>query len=261
MTKRNNLLLLTLLTSVWFACKNEHSAPTLPLATTPAPATTETITTPETKKIRYVHAANGSVLRRTPSADGVRIANVPMDGRALEVIALSDGSNAYTAEQYGSFQLKGGWTKVRTPEGKEGYIFDGYLLPYMPFTGEDDTDYTIMEKLYRNIANFSGSRESVPKKYEEAMDGYRQRFEDGARFELEFYPGGSNQSMYLPAGKYTQQEALVLFRQLWFSTAKTKTTYDAAKKALTVTADPPANTLLEIFGENGGVTVRFSSAD
>jgi hypothetical protein len=259
MTKRNNLFLLLLMTSIWFACKSEPSAPALPPATTPAP--TATAPTPETKKIRYVHAASGSILRQTPSADGARIANVPMDGRALEVIALSDGSNAYTAEQYGSFQLKGGWTKVRTPEGKEGYIFDGYLSPYMPFTGQDATDYTIMEKLYRNIANFSGSRESVPKKYDEAMDGYRQRFEDGARFELGFYPGGSTQSMYLPAGKFTQQEALVLFRQLWFSTAKTKTTYDAAKKTLKVTADPPANTLLELIEENGAVTVRFSSAD
>lgn len=174
---------------------------------------------------------------------------------------MSDGSNAYTAEKYGSFELRSGWTKVRTPEGKEGYIFDGYLLPYKPFIGEDNTDFTLMEKLYRNIANFSGSREIVPKKYDEAMDGYRQRFEDGARFELEFYPGGSTQSMYIPAGKCTRQEALVMFRQLWFSTAKTKTTYDAAKKTLKVTADPPANTLLEIFDENGGVTVRFSSAD
>lgn len=82
----------------------------------------------------YVHAPSGLVLRKTPSKNGKKIASVPRDGRLLKVLEPADPGNRFTAEKIGSFELSGGWVKVKTTRGEEGWLFEGYLSRYPPLS-------------------------------------------------------------------------------------------------------------------------------
>ncbi len=206
----------------------------------------------------YVHANSGVVLRKTPSIDGEKIANVPCDGLPLTVLELPDPANRFVAEKIGTFEVAGGWVKVRTETGKEGYMFDGYLSRYPPAIEEPEAEDSNLEWFYRIISPMKGKRDTLALQPGMIL-GYKQAFEDGALFRYEYYEGGVTHYFYLPESKMTMQEALILFRPLWFR-GKTKGDYDAATKTLTIN-DVEGYATMTIQPQNGQLVLQFSSAD
>jgi hypothetical protein len=79
----------------------------------------------------YVYASGNLVLRDKPAKTGTKITSVQY-GSPVVVLALPKSDNQYVAEHIGSFTLSGGWVKVKTAEGKVGYLFEGYLMSYPP---------------------------------------------------------------------------------------------------------------------------------
>ncbi len=181
----------------------------------------------------YVHAPSGLVLRKTPSKNGKKIASVPRDGRLLKVLEPADPGNRFTAEKIGSFELSGGWVKVKTTRGEEGWLFEGYLSRYPPLLEKSNDPCCLAGELfYRSVSPAKGERISFSEL--EETEGHRQGYLDGAFYETLFHAAGEYERFLLPAGKMTMQEALVLFRSLWFGSTKTFSKYDAAKRRLNV---------------------------
>lgn len=208
--------------------------------------------------VLYVHTPGGLVLRKTPSKEGEKIMNVPLDGRPLTVLELPDPSNQYVAEKIGRFEVSGGWVKVRTEGGQEGYLFEGYLSRFPPLTKMDFGQDSYIEGFYTHISRPKGERKPLPEQ-PGLIEGYRQEFEDGAVFQFEYYEGGVTHHLYLPADKFTVQEALVLFRPLWFK-GKTKGEYDAAAKKITLT-DVDGYQYMSIEPKNRQLVLEFAAAD
>ncbi len=180
----------------------------------------------------YVHAPSGLVLRETPSKNGNKIATVPRDGQPLKVLEHSDPSNRFTAEKIGTFELSGGWVKVQTAEGQDGWLFEGYLSRYRPMLEKAPDTYETGEWFYRIISPVKGERAIYSEV--ECTAGYKQSFQDGTYYENLHHSEGMYERFRLPSGKMTMQEALVLFRPLWFGSSKTSGRYDAIKKRLSI---------------------------
>ncbi|MCS6930323.1 MAG: SH3 domain-containing protein [Saprospiraceae bacterium] len=99
----------------------------------------------------YVHAADGLVLRKAPGKDSEKLGIIPRDTTPLTVIEPADPKYRYVAERTGSFELSGQWVKVRTAKGQEGYLFDGYLLPFPPVLDWPDSGITDIELAYSYV--------------------------------------------------------------------------------------------------------------
>lgn len=237
-----------------FACKNETVAPEV----TQQPEAPKAAKLPVGSKV-YVHAVNGLVLRQTPSADGAKLGNVPLNGSPLEVLASPDPANMYVAETYGPHEVKGGWVKVRTSDNKEGYLFEGYLSRYAPLAKAPEGTLSSIEAFYQTVAAPKGKPQTVPAK-NGAIEGSVQGYADGARYELEFYEGGVTRNLFLPPGGFTLPEALVIFRSLWFGKDKTTTTYNEPTKTVMV-LDVEGYHALELKMEKDSVILKFQSAD
>lgn len=206
----------------------------------------------------YVHTLSGMALRKTPSKDGAKIATVPCNAAPLIVLELPDPANRYVAEKFGSFEVAGGWVKVRTVDGQEGYLFEGYLSRYPPAIESPEQEDSNLEGFYRIISPRKGPRDSVPMQ-PGMIEGYKQAFEDGSVFQFEYYQGGVAYYFYLPEGKMTMQEALVLFRPLWFQ-GETTGEYDAATQTLTI-SDVEGYQQMSIQPKDGQLVLEFTSAD
>ncbi|MFM9946415.1 MAG: SH3 domain-containing protein [Saprospiraceae bacterium] len=216
----------------------------------------------------YVHARSGLVLRKTPSKEGQKIANVPYNGQPVRVLALPDPANRYVAERIGEFELSGGWVKVRTSAGQEGYLFDGYLMPFAPRIESSEEGFYEAEWFYPST--FAGGRVELPLSAEEGLiEHFKRVYKDGAEFEQQGFHGGISQFLYLPKGKFSLQQALVLGRILFCTTMdnkgnmvpmKTKNTYDAAQQLITL-QNTDGYEQLTIQSKDGRIVLSFSSAD
>ncbi|MBN8823244.1 MULTISPECIES: hypothetical protein [unclassified Spirosoma] len=210
--------------------------------------------------IVYVHASNSLTLRKTASKDGVKIASVPANGAALTVVSLPEPGSSYTAETIGSFAVKGGWVAVKTRDGQQGYLFDGYLSRYKPLQRDKmDGSVSLMDAFYRTISPVKGKRTTLPAT-NGTIERYQYLYADGARFEEQYYEGGATQLLELPKEKFTMQEVLVLFRTAWFGKEKTKGTYDAAKQQLTIDGEGGYSQLI-IQPKGNRWNLKFSTAD
>lgn len=243
-----------LLLPAFLACKNEPVVPVV----TPQPEAPKAASLPVGSKV-YVHAANGLVLRQTPEPDGAKLGNVPLDGSPLEVLASPDPGNVYVAETHGPYEVKGGWVKVRTAANKEGYLFEGYLSRHAPLLKAPEGTLTNIEAFYQTVAAPKGNPETVPAQ-NGSMEGRRQRYADGAVYELEFYEGGVSHNLFLPSGTFTLPEALVIFRSLWFGKDKITTTYNEPTKTV-MALDADGYHALELKMEKNGILLKFQSAD
>lgn len=256
MRKTVYLTLLSVLLLV--GCKQENKLPAdalaEPAAETPAKAARMSIGS----KL-YVHAPSGLVLRKTPAKDGEKVITVPCNAQPLTVLAMPDQVNRYVAEKFGDFEVAGGWVKVRTEEGREGFLFEGYLSPYPPMVKAPENADSYLEWFYQSVSPLKGERIKLPAE-PGLIEGYKQAFEDRAIFQFEYYEGGVTHHFYIPESKMTMQEALVLFRPLWFQGSATKGEYDAATQTLTIAlADEYAQ--MSIQPKDGQLVLEFSSAD
>ncbi|GAB4033953.1 SH3 domain-containing protein [Spirosoma gilvum] len=210
--------------------------------------------------IVYVHTANSLTLRKTASKDGVKVTSVPANGSPLTVLALPEPGNQYTAETIGAFAVKGGWVAVKTRDGQEGYLFDGYLSRYKPLQREKmDGSVSLIDAFYRTISPVKGKKTILPAT-NGTIERYQYMYADGARFEEQYYEGGATQLLEVPKEKFTMQEVLILFRTAWFDKEKTTGTYEAAKQKLTVNGEGGYSQLI-IQPKGNRWSLQFSTAD
>ncbi|WP_460941700.1 SH3 domain-containing protein [Spirosoma daeguense] len=214
----------------------------------------------QTNDVIYIHASNGLMLRKTAAKDGAKVVLVPYDGSPLTVLAPPEKGIRYVAETIGAFQVSGGWVKVKTSRGQEGFLFDGYLSRYKPLdVAKSDGSVSMIDAFYRTISPIKGKRTTLPK-LEGTIERYQYTYADGARFEEQQYEGGDTQFLELPKDKFSTQEALVLFRALWFQKEKTTATYEAARQRLTIDSEGGYSQLI-IQPKGNRWVLQFSVAD
>lgn len=210
--------------------------------------------------IVYIQAPNGLTLRKTPAKDGEKVALLPFNGAPLTVLAPASPASSFTAETIGTFAIKGGWAQVKTKDGLVGYLFDGYLSRYAPIPAEKrNEDLPLMDAFYRTISLPKGKPTKLPAK-QGTIERTQQYYTDGTRFEMMQYEGGAAQLLELPADKFSMQEALVLFRAVWFKKEKTSGTYNATQKRLVITGDG-GYTEFTLQSKGNRLVLQFSVAD
>lgn len=205
----------------------------------------------------YVHAADGSVLRKTPAKDGEKIAVVPRDTVPVTVLVPPDPGQRYVAEKAGPFELSGGWFKVRTASGQEGYLFEGYLLPFPPLKEWPGGDMMEVEVAYSYL-----SKPTKRERLEEPdlLEGYRQYYQDGAICDTKIYNGGSTFIFSIPASSLMPQQALVLFRPLWFREVASPIRYDPDVGGVVISGDG-GYSFMSVVLKGDRVVVELGAAD
>lgn len=206
----------------------------------------------------YVHANNGLVLRKSPSKDGEKITTLNKDGKPLMVLELPDINNQYTAEKIGDFELRGGWIKVKTIDGKEGYVFEGYVSKYPPIVDFAIYENSLIEGFYKNVSPPKGKPVALPKQ-EGLNEGYEQAFEDGALFHFEYWDGGATHIFKIPQSSLSFSEAFVILRSLLFI-GNTKSEYDSKMKKITVN-DEEGYVNMHIQLTNDTLKIEYFAAD
>ncbi|MCS7036804.1 MAG: SH3 domain-containing protein [Saprospiraceae bacterium] len=205
----------------------------------------------------YVHAADGLVLRKTPAKDGEKIAVVPRDTVPVTVLAPAAPNQRYVAEKAGDFELSGGWVKVCTASGQEGYLFEGYLLPFPPLKDWPGGDMMDVEVAYSYVSKPT-KREKLEEP--ELMEGYRQYYQDGAFCDTKIYHGGSTFIFSIPASSLTLQQALVLFRPLWFRESSEPLRQEPEREGVFVSGDG-GYSFMSVALKGDRVVVEMGSAD
>jgi Bacterial SH3 domain len=217
------LLLLGLL-----ACKqtDKPTASNAPVNSTSAAEDTAPKTTLE--KL-YVHAANGLVLRKTPSKEGEKITTLAYKSLAVQVLETVTTAGNYIAERFEGKNIEGNWLRVRSSDGQEGFLFGGYLSKYPP-VAVFASDVEILDQFYRTISPIKGGHEKTEQAH--ALDGYVQHYANGARFDSATFPGGVAYLLDIPAGVLGFQEAFVMLRALLFlRPEEVESSFDRAKNA------------------------------
>lgn len=87
----------------------------------------------------YCYAYSGLVLRDQAAQTGAKLASVAMY-EPVEVIDDAPFTTAFQTKESCGLPIPGHWVQVRH-KGKEGWLFDGYLLGYPPKVEISDTDY------------------------------------------------------------------------------------------------------------------------
>jgi hypothetical protein len=168
-----------------------------------------------------VHAASGLILRQTAAPTGTKIKTIDY-GTLVTVLAENFKKTPYSVAFFSGFTVKGFWVKVRTPEGQEGFVFDGYLSKFKtpgslpngddPNAADNDAG-TIQERYLMMHSARKGKRIDLPKgpgRYEQ----YRVLFVNGAELEVNTGEGGSAYTIRFNKG-VTMEEALLVGKPLW----------------------------------------------
>lgn len=98
-----------------------------------------TITIAQAQKTMYVSAPSGLKLRKTASPTGEVIKTLAC-GFKLVTVADTAQKVAHKTKEAEDFYLDGYWQKV-VAGNDTGYVFDGFLIPFKPFTYAEYMDY------------------------------------------------------------------------------------------------------------------------
>jgi Bacterial SH3 domain len=259
MMKKTGLLLLLF----WAFTDCQQDAKKTVTTNAPAPKVTEQpVEQPSatTTNVLYIHAAKGLVLRKSPGKEGEKITTLARNGMPLQVLERTGPNDRFVAEKIGNVEIVADWVKVKTHDGQEGYLFEGYLAPYPPVIEEPEADVTYFEVFYKQFSPLSGPRETQGLQAGTLEGSYRQRFADGAVVESLSFEGGYTGTLTIPPGKMTLQQAFVQLRALHFNERPVVTSYNTATSAL-IAADKEGYEQLTITPKNGGLEVRLEIAD
>lgn len=207
----------------------------------------------------YVHAGKGVVLRATPAADGAKITTLTY-GTKVEANSLEATGQNYVAEKVGPYSLSGKWLKVKTADGKEGYVFERYVFPF-PTHQADYSDQTYFEWFYQQFspqAKIEIETDDTASFQEGAIDGHTTIFDDGAEYEFAMFEGGVSEFLRIPVGRITIENALVIFRAAHFRDSKNiTTTYDETLKSIFVNGEISA---VQIQEKDGFIEIAIHAA-
>jgi hypothetical protein len=240
------------------ACRQaEKNAP----AAAVAPAEPPAAETKSANEELYVHAANGLVLRKTPSKDGEKIATLTYGSLPVTALDQAKIAERFVAEKFDGQNIEGGWRRVRTHDGQEGYLFEGYLSRYPPVIESAEEGVEDLDWFYRTISPIQGGRGKTAQA--NADEGYTQNYADGARFDAAYFPGGVTYLLDIPDGKMSFQEAFVVLRTFCFPEGKgVKSSYDRKADAFVALKETEGFTELSVRRKpQGGFTVQLSYPD
>ncbi len=153
--------------------------------------------------VLYCYAPSGLVLRDKPEQTGAKVASVPVNGN-VEIKDENPFKNPFSVKEPCGMEIKGFWVKAMV-DGKEGYMFDGYLLNLKPL-GMDET----VEDQWTAISKVKTSTDKAPKNDVNYYAYSKTVWENGVSYENSGYEGGSNSVLVLPKGMFTFQEAYLL---------------------------------------------------
>lgn len=206
----------------------------------------------------FVHAGSGLLLRKTPDAKGERIQTLNY-GDAVKVLKMDYKKKPHSVVEFKGFTIKGFWVKVSTAEGKEGYVFDGYLSKYRtPVKIVDDasTGYSMAELYMLGNSEKKGERIDLPKA-ETRYERYKQLFKNGAEVEVDYGEGGSSQKITFQKG-ITLEEAYLIGKALWLKDMKL---VSAFKKGGIAVSSYDELFQIEVSNKFGVVVLNMQHAD
>jgi len=183
----------------------------------------------------FVQAGSGLILRKTPDPKGERILTLN-SGDAVKVLKTDYKKIPHSVVEFKGFTIKGFWVKVSTANGKEGYVFDGYLSKNRaPVAIVDDTNsgYSMAEFYLLSNSEKKGDRVDLPKS-ETRYERYKQLFKNGSIAEIDNGEGGSSQKITFQKG-ITIEEAYLIGKALWLKDMKVKSSF--LKGKITVTSE------------------------
>jgi Bacterial SH3 domain len=207
-----------------------------------------------------VHAASGLILRETAAPAGTKIMTVEY-GSLVTIQAEGLKKTAHSVTVFPGFTIKGFWVKVKTANGKTGFLFDGYLSKYKTpgsLPNDDDSDVgTIQERYLKMHSPAKGAKVNLPKG-ETRYDHYKVTYTNGAEVEADMGEGGSSYTIRFNPGM-TMEEAYLIGKALWMEDAENiKSTIDKGKISLLSGDELYA---MELFVKAGVVTLVMQHAD
>lgn len=167
-----------------------------------------------------VHAASGLILRETASPTGTKILTVEY-GSLLTVQAEGLKKTAHSVTVFPGFTIKGFWVKVKTANGKTGFVFDGYLSKYKTpgsLPNDDDSDVGTIQERYLKMHSPRKAKVDLPKG-ESRYDHYKVTYNNGAEVEADMGEGGSAYTIRFNPGM-TIEEAYLIGKALWMEDAE-----------------------------------------
>ena len=206
----------------------------------------------------FIHAGSGLVLRKTADAKGAKLQTLSY-GDAVKVLKTDFKKKPHAVEEFKGFSIKGFWVKVSTADGKEGYVFDGYLSKYRPMVKViDDTDsgYSLAEFYLLGNTEKKGEKVDLPKS-ETRYERYKQLYKNGAEVEIDNGEGGSAQKITFQKG-ITVEEAYLIGKALWMKDIKANGRF--AKGMLTLTSEDELNQI-EVSSRAGITVLNMQHAD
>lgn len=212
----------------------------------------------------YVYAGNGLVLRQTAAPTGQKIATLPF-GSVVTVLAERLRQVPMSVTEFQGFAIKGYWVKVRTRNGKEGFVFDGYLSQYpLPGLLPNDNDpndpegtMSLPERYLMLHANMIGARKDL-ELYENSYFHYLQKYDNGDEVQALAGEGGSSYVIRFHQG-ITQEEAYLIGRELWFGMGPSYRS-SIVKGVITLLSEDEL-TQVEVRVVNGRTELKMSYAD
>lgn len=167
-----------------------------------------------------VHATSGLILRETAAPTGTKIMTVEY-GSLLTVQAEGLKKTAHSVTVFPGFTIKGFWVKVKTANGKTGFVFDGYLSKYKTpgsLPNDDDSDVGTIQERYLKMHSPRKSKIDLPKG-ETRYDRYKVTYTNGAEVEADMGEGGSAYTIRFNPGM-TIEEAYLIGKALWMEDAE-----------------------------------------
>ncbi len=204
----------------------------------------------------YCYAKSGLVLRDKPDPSGSKLASVPLTGE-VQIKDAEPFTKAFSVKEACGLEIKGYWVKASFG-GKEGYIFDGYLLKQRFLDAEESTvDY------WSSMSKLKSRTDKPPKNDMNYYVYTKASWENGIEYENSGYEGGATSTLILPKALFSYQEAYLLaMSDLQAGPDNTYTcTCDATKQTAECTSkDELAVTTLEVDAK-GNFVIEDSYAD
>lgn len=150
--------------------------------------------------VLFVYAKSGLTLRETPDPQGAKITTVA-NGAAVTVEDTEPFTHVYSTNEPCGLTVPGYWVRVSTG-GKQGYLFDGYLLEYEPLLKEQS-----MSGYWDAVSKVKSSTETPPEDDVEYYDYSEIVWENGVKLTESGYVGGSNSRLTLPREMFSLHEA------------------------------------------------------
>jgi hypothetical protein len=226
-----------------------------------APAASGTTSTPETGRYKAgdklnVLAVSGLTLRDKPDIKGAKVAAVPY-AASVTVLAEDLFKNAYQSTEMKGFDIKGNWVKVQV-NGKEGYLFDGFLSKIAAPKLNDDASYTTY---LGQISKMTKCDKKKPKGEENLYDYESCSYENGATFLSKGYEGGAFSKIFLPSAIASFEEAYLIAKALEGKNNPVNLCkYDASKGVIECT-EKNGMEFTTVTKTSKGTEVEFSVAD